>query len=79
MHFASLLFVIPFTPVLAWPLALYHPLQPCPVYIKMPDCKNPSMVRVHRSATRDLRVAMDGLAPLSTISPLLTSLQATNK
>ncbi|KAK8920075.1 hypothetical protein VCV18_008909 [Metarhizium anisopliae] len=58
MHFANLLFVIPFTAVFAWPLALTH--HTCAALVKKPDCKNPSIVRVHRGATRDLRVAVDG-------------------
>ncbi|EXU94886.1 hypothetical protein X797_012033 [Metarhizium robertsii] len=43
MHFANLLFVIPFTPVFAWPLAL-NPRYTCPVFVKKPDCNNPSIV-----------------------------------
>ncbi|KID67075.1 hypothetical protein MAN_03833, partial [Metarhizium hybridum] len=42
MRFANLLFVIPFTAVFAWPLALtFHT---CAALVKQPDCKNPSFV-----------------------------------
>ncbi|KJK81457.1 hypothetical protein H634G_02715 [Metarhizium anisopliae BRIP 53293] len=55
MHFANLLFVIPFTAVFAWPLALTH--HTCAALVKKPDCKNPSIVDLacgacpHRDST----------------------------